>query len=110
MAAVVESGGEALDGGTRAEMEARFGFDFSQVRVHSGESAAHSIGAAAFAATVFAAFVDLQEIDWALGAARDALTRAWEAAAADKPFFVDYVRGCKVWMLKVQGDLAGHLP
>ncbi|MDF5753122.1 DUF4157 domain-containing protein [Spongiactinospora sp. TRM90649] len=49
--AVVESPGEALDGGTRVEMETRFGFDFSRVRVHSGEAAvraARRIDAAAF--------------------------------------------------------------
>lgn len=36
------SGGQPLDPATRAFMEPRFGLDFSQVRVHTGERAAHS--------------------------------------------------------------------
>jgi hypothetical protein len=39
---VLSSPGQPLDGGTRAFMEPRFGHDFSQVKVHSGERAAES--------------------------------------------------------------------
>lgn len=44
--------GRPLEPATRAEMQARFGYDFGGVRLHSGASAAHTaarIGAAAFA-------------------------------------------------------------
>jgi hypothetical protein len=47
------SGGRGLDAGTRALMEARFGHDFSRVRVHddrSAAAAARSVQARAFAA------------------------------------------------------------
>jgi hypothetical protein len=37
---VTRSGGQPLDDATRAFMEPRFGFDFSQVRVHAGGAAA----------------------------------------------------------------------
>ncbi len=39
---VLSSSGKPLDAGTRAFMEPRFGHDFSQVRVHTGERAAES--------------------------------------------------------------------
>ncbi len=38
----VESSGQALDARTREDMESRFGFDFSQVRIHAGAQAAES--------------------------------------------------------------------
>ena len=44
-------GGSSLDTGTRAYMEARFGADFSRVRIHTGKEAAemsHDVGAQAF--------------------------------------------------------------
>ena len=50
---VLRSPGQALDLGSRAFFEPRFGFDFSQVRVHADEKAARSarsIGAAAYTA------------------------------------------------------------
>jgi len=49
---VLDSPGEPLEDATRTSMEARFGYDFSRVRVHSGERAARSaeaVGAAAYA-------------------------------------------------------------
>jgi hypothetical protein len=39
---VVGSGGDALDGATREDMEARFGHDFGDVRVHSDDRATES--------------------------------------------------------------------
>ncbi|TFW31749.1 eCIS core domain-containing protein [Massilia horti] len=48
---VLSSPGQALDASTRAFMERRFGYDFSQVRVHTGPAAAQSaqaIDAAAY--------------------------------------------------------------
>lgn len=39
---VLASGGQALDDGTRTDMEARFGADFSGVRVHTGPRATES--------------------------------------------------------------------
>src|SRR5689334_3789093 len=39
---VLNSTGRALDAGTRAYMESRFGHDFSQVRVHTDAQAAES--------------------------------------------------------------------
>lgn len=39
---VMESPGQPLDSATRSAMEPRFGFDFSQVRVHTGEQAAET--------------------------------------------------------------------
>lgn len=39
---VLSASGQPLDAGTRAFFEPRFGQDFSQVRVHSGEAAAQS--------------------------------------------------------------------
>ena len=39
---VLRSPGQALDAGTRAFMEPRFGYDFSQVRVHADAKAAES--------------------------------------------------------------------
>src|SRR5258708_6511033 len=39
---VMESPGRPLDSATRSTMEPRFGFDFSRVRVHTGEEAAES--------------------------------------------------------------------
>lgn len=51
VADVLRSPGESLDAATRARMEPLFGFDFSQVRVHSDSQAAASaasIGARAF--------------------------------------------------------------
>jgi hypothetical protein len=39
---VISSGGQPLDPATQAEMEARFGEDFSQVRVHTDARAAES--------------------------------------------------------------------
>jgi hypothetical protein len=50
---VVRSPGQQLDAATRADMEPRFGHDFSAVRVHTGTHAADSaraVGALAFAA------------------------------------------------------------
>jgi hypothetical protein len=47
----VRTGGQPLDATTRADMEARFGFDFSRVRIHTGAQAARSaeaIGALAY--------------------------------------------------------------
>ncbi len=47
----LEPGGRPLDASVRAAMESRFGHDFSQVRVHSGEDAsraARELGARAF--------------------------------------------------------------
>ncbi|MCK9621371.1 MAG: DUF4157 domain-containing protein [Methylobacter sp.] len=41
---VARSGGQPLDAGTRAFMESRFGFDFSQVRVHTDSSSAEAAG------------------------------------------------------------------
>ncbi len=49
--AALHEAGSALDGATRADMQARFGHDFSGVRVHSGTAAARSaaeIGALAY--------------------------------------------------------------
>lgn len=49
--AVVQSGGNALDTNTHAFMTSRFGTDFSDVRIHTGEEAARSakaLGAKAF--------------------------------------------------------------
>ena len=40
--AVLRSSGQPLDGATRAVMEPRFGYDFSQVRIHSDAAAAKS--------------------------------------------------------------------
>jgi Domain of unknown function (DUF4157) len=48
---VLGSPGHTLDDGTRAFMESRFGYDFSQVRVHTGAQAAESaraVGAHAY--------------------------------------------------------------
>ncbi|MGZ0235642.1 eCIS core domain-containing protein [Streptomyces sp. CPS1] len=48
---VLRSPGRPLDGGTRAEMEARLGADFSDVRIHTGSAARDSaaeIGARAY--------------------------------------------------------------
>jgi hypothetical protein len=48
---VLGSPGQALDDGTRSFMESRFGYDFSQVRVHTGAQAAESaraVGAHAY--------------------------------------------------------------
>lgn len=48
---VVSSGGSPLDPGVRAEMEGRFGHDFSDVRVHTGSDAhesARSVNAQAY--------------------------------------------------------------
>jgi peptidoglycan/xylan/chitin deacetylase (PgdA/CDA1 family) len=42
---VLRSSGQALDRGTRASMESRFGYDFSRVRVHTDANAARSAGA-----------------------------------------------------------------
>jgi hypothetical protein len=39
---VISSGGQALDHEVRADMEGRFGADFSDVRIHTGEQARHS--------------------------------------------------------------------
>lgn len=39
---LLQSSGQALDGGTRSFMEERFGYDFSQVRVHADARAAAS--------------------------------------------------------------------
>jgi hypothetical protein len=39
---VVESPGHPLDSGTRGQMEARFGYDLSSVRLHTGNEAADS--------------------------------------------------------------------
>lgn len=39
---VISSGGQALDPTVRSDMEGRFGADFSDVRVHTGEQARHS--------------------------------------------------------------------
>jgi len=39
---VLSSSGQPLDAGTRAFMEPRFGYDFSQVRVHTDARAAES--------------------------------------------------------------------
>ena len=50
---VLRSPGLPLDAATRAEMEPRFGRNFSDVRVHSGDreaASAHSVGALAYAA------------------------------------------------------------
>ena len=44
---VLRSSGQPLDSATRRFLEPRFGHDFSQVRVHSGERAAHSARAVA---------------------------------------------------------------
>jgi hypothetical protein len=50
---VLSSPGQALDGGARAFMEPRFGYDFSQVRMHSDARAAESARAVnAFAYTM----------------------------------------------------------
>ncbi|HEY2792978.1 MAG TPA: DUF4157 domain-containing protein [Micromonosporaceae bacterium] len=50
---VVGSGGAPLDAGVRADMEGRFGQDFSDVRVHSGADAhASAVGLSAQAYTV----------------------------------------------------------
>lgn len=68
------------------------------------------LGAGAIAATVFGAWEDLGRINGALGSAIDSLTKARAAVVADKPFFVKYIRECKAWMLKAQGDPAGDLP
>jgi Domain of unknown function (DUF4157) len=38
----IDGGGQALDAGTRAFMESRFGYDFSDVRVHTAGQAAES--------------------------------------------------------------------
>ncbi len=49
--AALKSPGQALDSGTRATMESRFGADFSQVRVHTdanAAAAARSVGALAY--------------------------------------------------------------
>ena len=51
--AVLSTSGQALDAGTRAEMEARFGHDFSAVRIHThGEAyrSAEALGALAYTA------------------------------------------------------------
>ena len=48
---VLRSPGEPLDSATRAYMEPRFGYDFSQVRVHTGaaaEESAHALNAQAY--------------------------------------------------------------
>lgn len=48
---VSSGGGQALDAGTRAEMEGRLGHDFSDVRVHTGDAAhasAESVSAHAY--------------------------------------------------------------
>jgi Domain of unknown function (DUF4157) len=42
---VLRSGGSPLDGGMRANMEARFGHDFGQVRIHTDAQAAASASA-----------------------------------------------------------------
>src|SRR4051812_20532154 len=39
---VISSSGQALDHDVRSDMEGRFGVDFSDVRVHTGEQARHS--------------------------------------------------------------------
>jgi hypothetical protein len=43
--AVVQSSGQPLDTKTREDMEGRFGFDFSRVRIHAGAQAADSAAA-----------------------------------------------------------------
>jgi hypothetical protein len=48
---VISGGGSPLDGGVRADMEARMGHDFSDVRVHTGDTAdssARSVSAHAY--------------------------------------------------------------
>ncbi|MEA2569389.1 MAG: hypothetical protein QOI24_1390 [Acidobacteriota bacterium] len=48
---VLSSPGRPLDGGVRSSMEARFGHDFSSVRIHTGAAAAesaHAVGAHAY--------------------------------------------------------------
>ncbi|TCO55779.1 DUF4157 domain-containing protein [Actinocrispum wychmicini] len=55
------SAGKPLDGGVRADMEARFGADFSDVRVHNDETAKRSaaeIGARAYTAGSHVVFGD----------------------------------------------------
>ena len=42
---LLQSSGQALDAGARAELEPRFGVDFSTVRVHTGATAAESAAA-----------------------------------------------------------------
>src|ERR1700680_3921390 len=50
---VLNSPGQPLDGATRSHFEPRFGYDFSRVRVHTGDKAAESAQAVgAFAETV----------------------------------------------------------
>ncbi|TVR53154.1 MAG: DUF4157 domain-containing protein, partial [Puniceicoccaceae bacterium] len=44
---VVRSSGQPLPAAVRGRMEARFGYDFSTVRIHSGERAAASARAVA---------------------------------------------------------------
>jgi hypothetical protein len=59
--AVLARGGAPLAAGVRADMEARFGHDFSQVRTHTDAAAArsaHEIGAAAYTAGHHVVFGD----------------------------------------------------
>jgi Domain of unknown function (DUF4157) len=58
-AAALGGSGQALDSRTRLELEPRFGYDFSSVRVHTDEAAARasrSIGAVAYTAGTDIAF------------------------------------------------------
>ena len=56
------------------------------------------VGTGAFAATIFGAYLDLGHINGALSRAMSALTAERAAAAADKPFFLNYVRQCQEWI------------
>ncbi len=50
---VLNSGGQPLDSSTRLLMESRFGYDFGQIRIHTGSDAsasAESVGALAYTA------------------------------------------------------------
>jgi hypothetical protein len=63
---VLQGSGRPLDAGTRGFMEARFGHDFSQVRVHAGEDAAASARAVHAAAYTVGQHIVMGDC-WAAG-------------------------------------------
>ena len=65
------------------------------------------VGAGATAATIFAASQDLEKINGALSGAMSALTAERAAAAADKPFLLEYVRDCNDWIARYDQQHGG---
>jgi outer membrane protein OmpA-like peptidoglycan-associated protein len=71
--AVLRTAGEPLDAATRSFMEPRFGYDFSQVRVHTDSDAAQSardVGALAFTVSNHIAFAGGQYAPGSVGGNR----------------------------------------